>query len=181
MENSTITVSKKTKIKIDRLVSWTGLKRSTCVKLLIYEQYKHYLTDPEDFRKELLKKRNGRNKEPSPITVGFSDEYTDGFYEIGEELDLKKNTILKNMVLMELDMIFSEKKLINRSAKEALESFFKDEEEFKKLHPSFNPDDILGTDALEIEKKIHISRGDAIRWLLARHIISFTKNILTED
>ncbi|KEZ91167.1 hypothetical protein [Lacrimispora celerecrescens] len=183
MKNSTITVSKKTKDKIDRLGKWTGLKCNTCVKLLIYEQYEHYLTDPDDFREKILRKRNGQNKENIPITIGFSDEYTDGFYEIEEELDskTKKNTILKNMILMELDVIFSEKKFINRSVKEVLEIFYKDEEEFKRLNPSFNPDDIFGKEALEIVKKINISRRDAIRWLLAKHIILSTKHILTNE
>lgn len=197
MNNLTITVSEKTKERIERLREWVGIKRGTCVKLLIYDQYEKYLdrNSKEDFEKRLLKKRDGISKKKTPIPISFSKEYTNGLYAMEKELNeeytdrlyvkgkelfendslkFKKHTILRYIIIMGLDGIFSKEKNINKQAKEVLALTLGEKAGLKRLSDIYSETTNLEQNSIDIAKKINISRSDAKRWILAKGIISYT-------
>lgn len=190
MCNTTITVSKKTADKIDRLKDWIGIRKGTCAKLLIYEQHELFIKDSESFERALLKKKQGINRENKHIPVSYSEEYTKELYNIEKMLNdgkeenspqIKLNTILEYMIMMELDNCFVKDKTVNKKAKGVIALSFKNKEEFENDCNIFRKHADLDKNALNIAEKINITSNSANRWIIARYYIKEVSRILIDS
>lgn len=187
MRNTTITISKKTADKIDRLKDWIGIGKGTCAKLLIFEQYELFIKDCESFERALLKKKPGINRENIHIPVSYSEEFAKELYNIEEMLNdgkednkIKLNTILEYMIMMELDNCFVKDKTVNKKAKGVIALSFKNKEEFENDCKIFREHANLNQNALYIAEKMNITLNSAERWIVAKYYINEVSRILLD-